>query len=116
MSKPTVKWIACHDTLVCTGSKQIQKWCVREGNEKGPLIAVMLTKDVAHALAAAPEMLELCLDAYAVIDVLAKGVGGIATPDGFFDLWNRTGSELERLGGKPFKDRIKALRAREAQP
>lgn len=51
-----MKWIACHDTLVCAGAKQIQKWCVREGNEKGPLIAVMLTKEVACALAATPEL------------------------------------------------------------
>jgi hypothetical protein len=56
MPKP-IKWIACHDTLVCAGAKQIQKWCVREGSEKGPLVAVMLTKDVAHALAAAPDMI-----------------------------------------------------------
>lgn len=49
-------WIACHDTLVCMGAKKIQKWCVREDDEKGPLVAVMLTKDVAHALAASPEM------------------------------------------------------------
>lgn len=51
-------WVACHDTLVCAGAKQIQKWCVREGDEKGPLIAVMLTKEVAHALAAAPDLYE----------------------------------------------------------
>lgn len=49
--------IACHDTLVCAGAKQFQKWCVREGDEKGPLVAVMLTKDVAYALAAAPDMI-----------------------------------------------------------
>lgn len=49
------KWIACRDTLVCAGAKSIQKWCVREVNEKGPLVAVMLTRDVAHALAAMPE-------------------------------------------------------------
>lgn len=56
----TTKWVACHDTMVCAGAKSIQKWCVRacvrEGDEKGPLIAVMLTKDVAHVLAAAPDM------------------------------------------------------------
>lgn len=51
------KWIAGHDTLVCAGAKRIQKWCVREGHARGPLIAVMLTKDVARALAAAPEMI-----------------------------------------------------------
>jgi hypothetical protein len=58
-SKPsaTIKWVACHDTLVCAGAKQIQKWCVRENDEKGPLVAVMLTKEVAHALAAAPELI-----------------------------------------------------------
>lgn len=50
-------WIACHDTLVCMGAKSIQKWCVREGDAKGPLVAVMLTKEVAHALAASPEMI-----------------------------------------------------------
>jgi hypothetical protein len=49
---------------------------------------------------------ELCLDAYAVIDVLAKGVGKIATPNGFFDLWNQTAASLERMGGKPFKARV----------
>jgi hypothetical protein len=52
---------------------------------------------------------ELCRDAYAVIDVLASGVGKIATPDGFFDLWNKTGIALEREGGKSFKKRIAAL-------
>jgi hypothetical protein len=51
------KWIACHDTLVCMGASQLQKWCVREGDEKGPLVAVMLTKDVAHILAAGPDLL-----------------------------------------------------------
>ena len=56
MPKP-VQLIACHDTMVCAGAKQIQKWCVREGSAKGPLVAVMLTKEVAHALAAAPEMI-----------------------------------------------------------
>jgi hypothetical protein len=53
------EWVACHDTLVCMGAKQIQKWCVREGSDRGPLIAVMLTKDVAHMLAGAPQLLEL---------------------------------------------------------
>lgn len=52
---------------------------------------------------------ELCLDAYAVIDVLANGVGKISTPDGFFDLWNRTGIGLEQVGGKPFKKRMAVL-------
>lgn len=51
-------WVACHDTLVCAGAKQIQKWCVREGNDKGPLVAVTLTKEVAFALAAAPAAIE----------------------------------------------------------
>lgn len=54
---PQVTWVACHDTLVCSGAKQNQKWCVREGNKKGPLIAVMLTKEIAHLLVAAPDML-----------------------------------------------------------
>lgn len=52
----TLQWFACHDTLVCSGAKKIQKWCVREGSDKGPLVAVMLTKDVAFALAATQEM------------------------------------------------------------
>jgi hypothetical protein len=51
------QWVACHDTLVCFGARQIQKWCVRERDKKGPLVAVMLTKDVALLLAASPEML-----------------------------------------------------------
>jgi hypothetical protein len=50
-------WIACHDTLVCAGAAQTQKWCVREGDKKGALVAVMLTKEVAHMLAGAPDML-----------------------------------------------------------
>jgi hypothetical protein len=50
-------------------------------------------------------LVALCHDAYAVIDVLATGVGKITTPDGFFALWNETGIKLERLGAKPFKDR-----------
>ena len=53
------EWVACHDTLVCMGAKQIQKWCVRDGSDRGPLIAVMLTKDVAHILAAAPELFDM---------------------------------------------------------
>lgn len=55
------EWVACHDTLVCFGAKQIQKWCVREGSDRGRLIAVMLTKDVAHMLAAAPELLQMVI-------------------------------------------------------
>jgi len=55
------EWVACHDTRVCTGAKSIQKWCVREGSDRGPLIAVMLTKDVAHMLAAAPQLLEMAV-------------------------------------------------------
>jgi len=43
--------------------KRIQKWCVREGDERGPLIAVMLTKEVAHLLAAAPQMLAVLIEA-----------------------------------------------------
>lgn len=59
-SKHTPTWSAHHDMLVCAGAKQIQKWCVREGGEKGPLIAVMLTSEVAHLLAAGPELLKVC--------------------------------------------------------
>ena len=51
------QWVACHDTLVCTGAKPIQRWCVRVGDKRGPLIAVMLSKDAAHLLAAAPDLL-----------------------------------------------------------
>lgn len=65
----------------------------------------------AHAMVEAvnsnAEMRALCLDAYAVIDVLATGVAKIATPDGFFDLWNQTGMKLERMGGKPFKKHVR---------
>lgn len=50
-------WIACHDTIVCFGASRLQKWCVRVGDAKGPLVAVMLTKEVALALAAAPDVL-----------------------------------------------------------
>jgi len=53
----------------------------------------------------------LCLDAYAVIDVLAAGVGNIAIPDGFFDLWNKTSIGLEQIGGKPFKERMAAFKS-----
>lgn len=52
------EWFACHDAVVCAGAKRMQKWCVREGHNKGPLVAVMLTREVAHALAAAPQLLE----------------------------------------------------------
>jgi hypothetical protein len=61
-------WVACHDMLVCSGAHRTQKWCVRERDEKGPLVAVMLTKDVAHLFAAAPHLLHACkfaLAAYA---------------------------------------------------
>lgn len=61
----------------------------------------------AHAMVEAvnnvASMRQLCFDAFAVIDVLATGVGKIATPDGFFALWNETGMKLERMGARPFK-------------
>jgi hypothetical protein len=68
-----MKWIACHDTLVCIGARSIQKWCVREGDAKGPLIAVMLTKDVAYLLAAAPEMLEALRGAKPIVQNFCDG-------------------------------------------
>lgn len=63
----------------------------------------------ADAAVTIEKLREICFDAYAVIDVLATGVGKIATPDGFFDLWNKTGGRLERVGAKSFKERIAAL-------
>jgi hypothetical protein len=66
-------WIACHDTLVCMGAKQIQKWCVREGDKNGPLIAVMLTKEVAHLLAASREMRDSLLIWKEFFDSMPKG-------------------------------------------
>lgn len=66
-------WIACHDTLVCSGAKQIQKWCVREGDEKGPLIAVMLTKEVARMLAAAPDLRDAVETWMKFFDTMPKG-------------------------------------------
>lgn len=69
------QWVACHDTLVCYGAKQNQKWCVRVGDERGPLIAVMLTKDVAHMLAAAPDLVK------ALQAVVLKHSGMIVSPE-----------------------------------
>lgn len=54
--------------------------------------------DLLEKQAADIEQLQLlCVEAYAVIDVLAKGVGNITTPDGFFARWNETGIKLERI-------------------
>lgn len=79
-------WVACHDTLVCAGAKQIQKWCVREGDDKGPLIAVMLTKDVAHVFAAAPDMLAALQNL--VADILDyERVNNLAPSPGKQDCW-----------------------------
>jgi len=71
----TPTWVACRDTLVCSGAAQTQKWCVREGNDKGPLVAVMLTKDVAHALAAAPEMATALTACLSLIDDMSRFTG-----------------------------------------
>lgn len=73
--------IACHDTLVCAGAQNIQKWCVRAGDKKGPLIAVMLTKEVAHALAAAPEALEALRNCIALIDDMSRFIGVMSLKD-----------------------------------
>lgn len=62
------KWIACHDALVCFGESKVQKWCVRVGDKKGPLVAVMLTKEVAHALAAAPDLIAALKELDLLID------------------------------------------------
>lgn len=56
-----VKWIACKDMIVCRGAKQAQKWCVRENDEKGSLVAVMLDRKTAHYLAAMPEAYQALL-------------------------------------------------------
>jgi hypothetical protein len=73
--------IACHDTLVCSGAKRTHRWCVRDGNEKGPLVAVMLTKEVAHALAAAPEMALALRDCIKLIDDMSRFIGVMALKD-----------------------------------
>lgn len=88
------KWVACHDTLVCTGAAKIQKWCVREGDAKGPLVAVMLTKDVAHALAAAPELLAVLPRCLALIEDMSRFVGGMALKD--YALFNEAPIEARR--------------------
>lgn len=80
-SKSKPKWVACHDTLVCFGAKQIQKWCVRVGNDKGELVAVMLTKEVAHALAAAPEILAALPRCLALIEDMSRFIGVMSLKD-----------------------------------
>lgn len=50
-------WVVCHDAFVSANGNEIQKWCVRAGDERGPLVAVLLTEDVARLIAAAPDML-----------------------------------------------------------
>jgi hypothetical protein len=73
--------VACHDTVVCTGAKQIQKWCVRQGDAKGPLVAVMLTKEVAHYLAASPEMALALRDCLKLIEDMSRFIGVMALKD-----------------------------------
>lgn len=76
LETPEKNWVACHDALVCMGAKQIQKWCVRERDENGALIAVMLTKEVAHILAAAPQALAACNLWQSFFDEMPKGQFG----------------------------------------
>lgn len=94
--------IACHDTIVCMGARDIQKWCVREGDEKGPLIAVMLTKDVAHALAACPEVAAALTDCLALIEDMSRFIGVMALKD--YALFNeapiKARSALRKARGK----------------
>lgn len=75
------KWIACRDAIVCVGAKQTQKWCVRAGDAKGPLVAVMLTKEVAHVLAAAPEMSAALADCITLIEDMSRFIGSMALKD-----------------------------------
>lgn len=75
------QWVACRDMLVCFGSQQNQKWCVRETDEKGPLIAVMLTKEVAHGLAAAPQMFTALQECILLIEDMSRFIGTMALQD-----------------------------------
>lgn len=99
-TKPS--WIACHDTMVCFGAKNIQKWCVRVGDKRGPLVAVMLTKEVAHALAAAPEMTVALADCLRLIDDMSRFIGVMALKD--YALFNeapiKARRALRKIGGR----------------
>lgn len=48
---------------------------------------------------------QLVKDQYACIDVLMKGIGGIATSDSFLVLLNEVMMKAESLGAKRWKDR-----------
>lgn len=76
---PNQEWHAVKDTLVCTGSLSIQKWCVKRSD--GSLVAVMLTKDVAMLLAASRELFEACGLQFKLIKEMSKYVGKMALPD-----------------------------------